>query len=114
RVLRSCNISSCNAAATPTIYPLSLHDALSIYLEMIREINDLDIFWVEIDTLDPKALAYIRSQSNHPIASCETLLGVQQFLPFFRSEENTSEPQSRENLVCRLLLEKKNKYMYIQ
>src|SRR5690606_40331196 len=35
-------------------------------------------------------------------------------LPFFihrlfRSEEHTSELQSRENLVCRLLLEKKNK-----
>src|SRR5690606_41471076 len=31
-------------------------------------------------------------------------------IPFFeeRSEEHTSELQSRENLVCRLLLEKKN------
>src|SRR5690606_41228251 len=28
----------------------------------------------------------------------------------FRSEEHTSELQSRENLVCRLLLEKKNNY----
>src|SRR5690606_40896417 len=28
-------------------------------------------------------------------------------LPIFRSEEHTSELQSRENLVCRLLLEKK-------
>src|SRR5690606_40000611 len=28
----------------------------------------------------------------------------------FRSEEHTSELQSRENLVCRLLLEKKNIY----
>src|SRR5207302_4331745 len=28
-----------------------------------------------------------------------------------RSEEHTSELQSRENLVCRLLLEKKNKYI---
>src|SRR5690606_42099073 len=28
--------------------------------------------------------------------------------PSFRSEEHTSELQSRENLVCRLLLEKKN------
>ena len=27
---------------------------------------------------------------------------------FFRSEEHTSELQSRRNLVCRLLLEKKN------
>src|SRR5690606_41905208 len=30
--------------------------------------------------------------------------------PQFRSEEHTSELQSRENLVCRLLLEKKNIY----
>src|SRR5690606_40615016 len=29
----------------------------------------------------------------------------------FRSEEHTSELQSRENLVCRLLLEKKNIYL---
>src|SRR5690606_41553457 len=29
-------------------------------------------------------------------------------LPRIRSEEHTSELQSRENLVCRLLLEKKN------
>src|SRR5690606_39302697 len=33
------------------------------------------------------------------------------FKPYYkpRSEEHTSELQSRENLVCRLLLEKKNK-----
>src|SRR5690606_41309764 len=42
--------------------------------------------------------------------------GGEQFAPDFvaknpmaRSEEHTSELQSRENLVCRLLLEKKNK-----
>src|SRR5690606_41617840 len=32
---------------------------------------------------------------------------------FLRSEEHTSELQSRENLVCRLLLEKKKKEMLI-
>src|SRR5690606_41481887 len=31
----------------------------------------------------------------------------------FRSEEHTSELQSRENLVCRLLLEKKNSINFI-
>src|SRR3712207_8635363 len=31
-----------------------------------------------------------------------------------RSEEHTSELQSRQYLVCRLLLEKKNKYRYSQ
>src|SRR3712207_8139952 len=30
--------------------------------------------------------------------------------PWFRSEEHTSELQSRQYLVCRLLLEKKKKY----
>src|SRR2546430_11662183 len=30
----------------------------------------------------------------------------------FRSEEHTSELQSQSNLVCRLLLEKKNKYTF--
>src|SRR5690606_40859213 len=35
--------------------------------------------------------------------------GNQQLHVFVRSEEHTSELQSRENLVCRLLLEKKKK-----
>lgn len=56
------------------------------FLSLLREIEDLDLFWVEIDTLDPKALAYIRSHSRHPISSCETLIGLQQFLPFFREQ----------------------------
>src|SRR3712207_7291347 len=33
-------------------------------------------------------------------------------LPQRRSEEHTSELQSRQYLVCRLLLEKKKKYLY--
>src|SRR2546430_13352838 len=37
--------------------------------------------------------------------SCATALGC---LPHPRSEEHTSELQSQSNLVCRLLLEKKN------
>src|SRR3712207_8374870 len=39
-----------------------------------------------------------------------TTAGMQQFITFFtgRSEEHTSELQSRQYLVCRLLLEKKN------
>ena len=56
------------------------------YLRFLRGIADQDLFWVEIDTLDAQALAYIRSQSPHPIASCETLIGVQEFLPFLRAQ----------------------------
>jgi galactonate dehydratase len=54
-------------------------------LKILREIEDLDLFWIEIDTLDPKALAFIRANSRHPISSCETLIGLQQFLPFFEA-----------------------------
>src|SRR2546430_7843470 len=34
------------------------------------------------------------------------------FWLIFRSEEHTSELQSQSNLVCRLLLEKKKKFLY--
>lgn len=56
------------------------------YLRLVRELADLDLFWFELDILDARALAHIRSQSRHPIASCETLMGLQQFLPFFREQ----------------------------
>jgi len=56
------------------------------YLKILRTIADLDIFWVEIDCFVPQALGYIRSQSPHPISSCETLLGLRQFMPYFREQ----------------------------
>src|SRR5690606_39854498 len=48
-----------------------------------------------LDTVDCDWLAF----GHHQDDQAETVL--------FRSEEHTSELQSRENLVCRLLLEKK-------
>ena len=56
------------------------------YLRILREIAELEMFWVELDTFDPHALAYMRSQSQHPIASCETLVGLGQFVPFLREQ----------------------------
>lgn len=56
------------------------------YLKILRAIADLDIFWVEIDSFVPEALGYIRSQSPHPISSCETLLGLREFMPYFREQ----------------------------
>src|SRR3712207_7974599 len=38
---------------------------------------------------------------------------LQNAVQFPRSEEHTSELQSRQYLVCRLLLEKKKKYQYV-
>src|SRR3712207_7597284 len=50
---------------------------------------------------------------GHPIA-CAAALAVQETIRsenLLRSEEHTSELQSRQYLVCRLLLEKKNNVM---
>ncbi|MHC8944536.1 mandelate racemase/muconate lactonizing enzyme family protein [Advenella incenata] len=54
------------------------------YLKILRAIADHDIFWVEIDSYSPDALAYIRNHSPHPISSCETLFGAREFLPYFQ------------------------------
>src|SRR5690554_7299253 len=50
--------------------------------------------------IDESALGFIITPGNSPSFS---------LLPLTRSEEHTSELQSRPHLVCRLLLEKKKK-----
>ena len=56
------------------------------YLEIVRALRDVDLFWVEIDTPSPKGLAYIRNHSPHPISSCETLIGLHAFVPYFQEQ----------------------------
>src|SRR6266496_5963182 len=46
------------------------------------------------------------------VASGTAATGVSGWTPHARSEEHTSELQSRRDLVCRLLLEKKKKNTY--
>src|SRR5205807_9693970 len=77
-----------NVTATTEIYTISLHDALPIYAIQtadfcIRLRHAHSDIWAI-----PFSVAHIASR---------------------RSEEHTSELQSPCNLVCRLLLEKKNK-----
>src|SRR5687768_18321740 len=85
--------------ATPELYTLSLHDALPIYfrqsLRRIRKVRKV----VGADHRRPGAdgeehLGDVRRERDHPLSGR-------------RSEEHTSELQSRLHLVCRLLLEKK-------
>src|SRR3712207_7337920 len=76
-----------NDTATTEIYTLSLHDALPIFgLGAARPDAAYD---AEVTNVFPQKLS---------------LAGSWQ-----RSEEHTSELQSRQYLVCRLLLEKKKK-----
>src|SRR5260370_15896777 len=73
-----------NDTATTEIYTLSLHDALPISLHLCRVLAG--------EGLRGRALLEAREWR----------------LFLWRSEEHTSELQSHLNLVCRLLLEKKN------
>src|SRR2546428_12988538 len=73
-----------NDTATTEIYTLSLHDALPICTERMRRFSS-------------RGFA-IRAPCT-PRSPCAGA----------RSEEHTSELQSRSDLVCRLLLEKKKK-----
>src|SRR5690606_41243998 len=82
--------------ATTEIYTLSLHDALPIS-------NGFETASTEISL--PTSLFLLAGDRTLKLFDGST--GMKLFT--FRSEEHTSELQSRENLVCRLLLEKKNK-----
>ena len=44
------------------------------YRRILRALDDFDLFWVEIETEYPEALADVRATSPHAIASCESLL----------------------------------------
>src|SRR5258708_24628895 len=80
-----------NDTATTEIYTLSLHDALPIWLKPSW------VGYIGVDDVD-RAAAKVQS------------LGCKVHRPpsdIPRSEEHTSELQSPDHLVCRLLLEKK-------
>ncbi|MEM7252674.1 MAG: mandelate racemase/muconate lactonizing enzyme family protein [Pseudomonadota bacterium] len=52
------------------------------YLRVTRALDDLGLFWFEIDSYDPAALHHIRRSINTPVASCESLYTTRQFKPF--------------------------------
>src|SRR5256885_5699370 len=76
-----------NDTATTEIYTLSLHDALPIYAHQHR-------------------VAAVRGNPREPCLV--VAMPERDEMAVRRSEEHTSELQSPCNLVCRLLLEKKN------
>src|SRR3712207_8887036 len=83
-----------NDTATTEIYTLSLHDALPIF----RSARG-----------GPSVAASPTAIPRRSGASCRCCWTRRYWRGGQRSEENTSELQSRQYLVCRLLLEKKRK-----
>src|SRR5204863_8414251 len=93
-----------NDPATTLIYTLSLHDALPISCAGPRRPTIRISRTVEEPIASiPGSVVSVGASSSGVSASMRAILIV-------RSEEHTSELQSRRDLVCRLLLEKKKRY----
>src|SRR3712207_8321709 len=89
-----------NDTATPEIYPLSLHDALPI--SVTDPAAPPERCWLDL----PEGTGF--GLDNLPLGVFSTAGGRPRTgVRIGRSEEHTSELQSRQYLVCRLLLEKK-------
>src|SRR5438105_6130814 len=86
-----------NDPSTTEIYTLSLHDALPIFTKLRRGKLEMKRKYV----LPGAAVAVATALSAPAFTAANDYA--------FRSEEHTSELQSRVDLVCRLLLEKKKK-----
>src|SRR3712207_8312119 len=94
-----------NDTATTEIYTLSLHDALPISLRVAREPTRVRISSAAVPARNLRLLGLQRAPACGRRARDVTLLRGS---GRHRSEEHTSELQSRQYLVCRLLLEKKH------
>src|SRR5690606_40039217 len=100
--------------ATPALYTLSLHDALPIFLAGDLSMTQLPpcpkcnspYTYQDQNMLICPECAHEWSPQAQASDATETVKQVRD-ANGNRSEEHTSELQSRENLVCRLLLEKK-------
>src|SRR5205809_5682634 len=92
---------------TSAIYTLSLHDALPIFAsERAGRSIIPTAFW--IFSIGGGVLLFAYSlYRRDPVFIAGQGLGLFIYLRNLRSEEHTSELQSRLHLVCRLLLEKK-------
>src|SRR3712207_7837257 len=90
-----------NDTATTEIYALSLHDALPISPDNGPPQVSAERRPIEVADLLERRLW---QAFPHVVAMSATLASTDGL----RSEEHTSELQSRQYLVCRLLLEKKN------
>src|SRR5690606_42048950 len=103
---------SFHATGTPKNYPLSLHDALPIYYlnphgtsTPVGDVKEMEAVRAVFGDRPP-LISSTKSLTGHSLGAAGAQEAIYSLL---RSEEHTSELQSRENLVCRLLLEKKKK-----
>src|SRR5256884_4422089 len=96
-----------NDTATTEIYTLSLHDALPISKAGCTAWHPRRCICTRSGRWTPCSTSWVRSRGSSSSTSKPCTPGPSRWGT--RSEEHTSELQSRLHLVCRLLLEKKKK-----
>src|SRR5438874_9976270 len=104
-------MSSCfffNGTASAEVYTLSLHDALPILNRGAGNAAVIDV----ADDGNMQAFQYLLMPQNGICIEQRLRRMLVHAISRVRSEEHTSELQSRRDLVCRLLLEKKNMPFY--
>src|SRR5207302_9300711 len=98
-------------APTSTLFPYTTLFRSEIARKLGLSVDDIKEHIEIIRRLDPKpGSRFNPSQSQYVIPDVYVVKVEDQYVAVLnddRSEEHTSELQSRENLVCRLLLEKK-------
>src|SRR5436305_13572454 len=94
-----------NATATTEIYTLSLHDALPISIPLHHSLPPTVPGRSLPERPHPRPRRPARARRGLWLCLAPSTCGRSPT----RSEEHTSELQSRPHLVCRLLLEKKKK-----
>src|SRR5206468_7510403 len=98
--------------APTKIYTLSLHDALPIYFAGVdrHRRQRLDQLDERSGAATPARALFRCPQHDHQRDCYGEYLARGPRARLLRSEEHTSELQSRSDLVCRLLLEKKKNH----
>src|SRR5690606_39726276 len=112
-----------NALPAPNSYS-NVSNPETIYLRIESNTGDFQVFEIELIVepctstcteldvdgfLQECVWQVVNLDGSDVLINYELEFNANQELVITRSEEHTSELQSRENLVCRLLLEKKNK-----
>src|SRR5947208_6476415 len=96
--------------ATPELYTLSLHDALPISMSPATAVASWEVMDPGFETRSTRRTVLYPTIAIAMMPSAGTkadAMSVHRRVS--RSEEHTSELQSPDHLVCRLLLEKKKR-----
>jgi L-alanine-DL-glutamate epimerase-like enolase superfamily enzyme len=64
---------------------INMHFRKDGNVKLINRLSALDLGWIEVDCPNPEILRDLTASTRVPIASCEGLMGVRSYVPYFNS-----------------------------